>query len=185
MRRRFKLPAAAVLAGLAAAGGALATPVVGEDFSVLVTNSSGDIGPLTLTVTDGVDWTIGGTGSLDVNGGGDGRTLSWTTDDTYPAIFAQGEATQITFTLPLAPGDAITGAAITLSQLADAAASFTGSVLTVTLRDGPVTPGTVFAARLRYASTPAIPVPAAALLFAPAALLAAFRSGLRGPVATC
>jgi len=161
---------ASAAAGIVALGFAAAAPIVGGtvsyDANAGTVTGSGIVGPGEELNSFAAFW--------DVDSGVDRDILTYRADGTFGGIWVTSGTSTMTFDLPLAGGDAIVGATVLSSAFANTMVSWAGNLLTVTWDEGTHS-GLSWEIDIDYAADSAVPVPAAALLFAPAAFLAARR----------
>ncbi|NRA29909.1 MAG: hypothetical protein HRU11_06555 [Parvularculaceae bacterium] len=126
-------------------------------------------------VGGGYDIDLLGVAAFDVNAGTDGDLITFDSFSDFGGGIGGGTFVDFLFTLPLTAGQTIESVSIVSSQLAGGFTVLLDSNVFVALfDDGPITAGNVFTLEVVYADA-AVPVPAAALLFAPAAFFAARR----------
>ena len=158
-------------AAIAALGLAAAAPVIGGTVSYQATNTNFS-SPVSGSGTVGAGNDIVVVSALwDVDAGADRDRLIYSTQGTFGGIWDVSGQSTMDFTLPLPAGETILNASVVSSDFANTSVSWLGNVLTVVWDEGTHT-DVGYVIDIDYG---AVPVPAAALLFAPAALLAARR----------
>ncbi|MEM9838742.1 MAG: hypothetical protein AAF830_06245 [Pseudomonadota bacterium] len=171
----LKTIAAGAASIAATVGFALAAPVVGGTVGLDAENGGFSVFSDTETVQPGFDFVIFDA-QFDVDAGTSRDIVQYeAAPGSFGGIFSVTGRTEITFTLPLS-GTEIVGALVTSSIFTNTVATWTADTLTVAFDEGAHNGGEGFAVHVTYRDTMSqVPVPAAALLFAPAALAFARR----------
>ena len=113
---------------------------------------------------------------FDVNGGADADLFTATAQIAGGCGFnCSGRRIALIFTLPEAASETPIGFELLSSAFDDTVVSVAGNVSTISFEDGPFARGTILSGRFLFDDAAPVPVPAAALLFAPAAAGLAFR----------
>jgi len=127
------------------------------------------------TVVDGTDLSVFGVDFYDVNAGPEGNLITADVVGTYSGVFTGGTIIEFLFTLPLPTNVEVTNVEVISTQYAEFGVAWLGNLVLFGALEGPIADGSWFVLDVTYSEVSAVPVPAAALLFAPAAFLAARR----------
>lgn len=152
-------------------------PIPGEIASVELYSSGVFQTAASGIVTDGADMSVFGVDTYDVNAGPDGTQITADLIGNYTGVFADAPATvEFVFVLPLAPGEVVSNVTVVSTQYAAFIVDWIDNLILFAAVEQSLVEGSWFVLDVEYSSADAaIPVPAAALLFAPAAFLAARR----------